>query len=29
MNMYTAVAKSGTSEIVEKSKGQVMPGECV
>jgi len=29
MNMYTAVAKSGKYEIVEKSKGQVMPGECV
>jgi len=29
MNMYTAVAKSGRYEIVEKSKGPVMPGECV
>lgn len=28
MNMYTAVAKSGKYEIVEKSKGPVMPGEC-
>ena len=28
MNMYTAVAKNGKFEIVEKSKGPVMPGEC-
>jgi branched-chain amino acid transport system substrate-binding protein len=28
MNMYTAVAKSGKYEIVEKSNGPVMPGEC-
>lgn len=28
MNMYTAVAKSGNYEVVEKSKGPVMPGEC-
>jgi branched-chain amino acid transport system substrate-binding protein len=28
MNMYTAVAKGATFEIVEKSKGPVMPGEC-
>lgn len=28
MNMYTAVAKGGKYEIVEKSKGPVMPGEC-
>jgi ABC-type branched-subunit amino acid transport system substrate-binding protein len=28
MNMYTAVAKNGKYEIVEKSKGPVMPGEC-
>ena len=28
MNMYTAVSKGGKYEIVEKSKGAVMPGEC-
>ena len=28
MNMYTAVSKGGKYEIVEKSKGPVMPGEC-
>jgi len=28
MNMYTAVSKGGKFEIVEKSKGPVMPGEC-
>jgi branched-chain amino acid transport system substrate-binding protein len=28
MNMYTAVAKSGKFEVVEKSNGPVMPGEC-
>jgi branched-chain amino acid transport system substrate-binding protein len=28
MNMYTAVAKGGKYEIVERSKGPVMPGEC-
>ncbi|HTT40799.1 MAG TPA: substrate-binding protein [Burkholderiales bacterium] len=28
MNMYTAVAKGGTFEIVAKSNGPVMPGEC-
>ena len=28
MNMYTAVSKDGKYEIVEKSKGPVMPGEC-
>ena len=28
MNMYTAVSKGGKYEIVEKSNGPVMPGEC-
>jgi ABC-type branched-subunit amino acid transport system substrate-binding protein len=28
MNMYTAVAKNGKFEVVEKSSGAVMPGEC-
>lgn len=28
MNMYIAVAKGGRYEIVEKSNGPVMPGEC-
>jgi len=28
MNMYTAVSKGGKYEIVEKSKGPVLPGEC-
>jgi ABC-type branched-subunit amino acid transport system substrate-binding protein len=28
MNMYTAVSKGGKYEIVEKSTGPVMPGEC-
>jgi len=28
MNMYTAVSKGGKYDIVEKSKGPVMPGEC-
>ncbi len=28
MNMYTAVAKNGKFEVVEKSNGPVMPGEC-
>jgi ABC-type branched-subunit amino acid transport system substrate-binding protein len=28
MNMYTAVAQGGKYEIVEKSNGPVMPGEC-
>jgi hypothetical protein len=29
MPMYTAVAKSGKYEIVEKSKGMVHPRECM
>ncbi len=29
MNMYTAVAKGGKYEIVEKSNGAVLPGECL
>jgi len=28
MNMFTAVSKGGKYEIVEKSNGPVMPGEC-
>ena len=28
MNMYTAVSKGGKYDIVEKSNGPVMPGEC-
>lgn len=28
MNMYTAVSRGGKYEIVEKSNGPVMPGEC-
>jgi branched-chain amino acid transport system substrate-binding protein len=28
MNMYTAVAKGGKFNVVEKSSGAVMPGEC-
>jgi branched-chain amino acid transport system substrate-binding protein len=28
MNMYTAVAKQGRFEIVDRSNGPVMPGEC-
>lgn len=28
MNMYTAVAKKGRFEVVEKSNGLVMPREC-
>jgi branched-chain amino acid transport system substrate-binding protein len=29
MNMYTAVAKNGTFVVAEKSKGPVLPGECL
>jgi branched-chain amino acid transport system substrate-binding protein len=29
MNMYTAVSKGGKFEIVDKSKGPVLPGECI
>ncbi len=28
LNMYTAVAKNGKYDIVERSRGPVMPGEC-
>ncbi len=28
MNMYIAVAENGSFKIVEKSEGQVAPGEC-